>query len=495
MKITIHPTWLTWIMVVVASLAGCASQSQLTDQQILNQYPQVGQLNAAYEQAGSDNADLLAPLNYAKVGNALQRATTAARNNNADAAAVAVTAGLQSLETLQRDAQSSRELLADVLQKRERAYNAGANALQGQKMAELDRELKATTALVEQGNVEQAKRRRPKLLAGYSQLELIALKQGTIDQAKTAISSAKQQGAAKLAPRTLAQAEDEMALALSILDADRTQTEKANIHATNARRQAQQSAAIAETIKDFNRRDYSVEDVVLWHQQQLSTINAPLGQPLPFNQSNDAVVVGLSKAVSDLVMARDSARSQVQQVEQQKLAQLATLEQQKVAQMAAYKSQLQSTEQQRQKLSQMEQAEQERFETVQAMFSEQEAKVYRQRKNILISVHGFDYPSGQSEIQAANFPLMNKIVQAIKTFPNAHIEVNGHTDAMGNDANNQKLSQARAEKVSQFLMEVGGVDQAKMKARGFGETRPVASNETRAGRAENRRVEVVIVNE
>ena len=129
------------------------------------------------------------------------------------------------------------------------------------------------------------------------------------------------------------------------------------------------------------------------------------------------------------------------------------------------------------------------------MFGEQEAKVYRQRKNILISVHGFDYPSGQSEIQAANFPLMNKIVQAVKTFPNATIEVNGHTDATGNDVNNQMLSQARAEKVAQFLMEVGGVSQAKLKANGFGETRPVASNDSREGRAENRRVEVVIVND
>ena len=267
------------------------------------------------------------------------------------------------------------------------------------------------------------------------------------------------------------------------------------MHATNARWQAQQSAAITETIKDFNRRDYSLEDVVLWHQQQLNTINAPLGEPLPFNRPGDEVVAGLSTAVSDLVSERDSVRSQLQQAEQQQVALMSSYEQQKVAQMAEYKTQLQTTEQQRQQMSLVERAEQERFETVQAMFGDQEAKVYRQRKNILISVHGFDYPSGQSEIQAANFPLMNKIVRAVKTFPNAAIEVNGHTDAMGNDANNQLLSQARAEKVSQFLMEVGGIDQAKMVARGFGETRPVASNDTREGRAENRRVEVVIVNE
>lgn len=482
MKTIIHRYGL--VLAVAAGLGGCASQPQLSYEQIANQYPQLGRLNTAYEQAGNNNAELLAPQSYARAGNFLKRATTAARENNSEAATAAATAGLQSIETVKTNSQSSRELFADVLQKRESARNAGANALQGEKMEDLDRELKETAALVEQGNMEQAKRRRPKLLAGYSQLELIALKQGTIDLAKSAISDAKQQGAAKYAPDTLAQAEGEMVLALSILDADRSQTEKANMHATNARRLAQQSAAITETIKDFNRRDYTLEDVVLWHQQHLKTINGPLGQPLPLNQSSDEVVGGLSKAVSDLVSERDKVRQQVAQAEQQK-----------TALKAEYEARLMTTEQQRQQLNQMDRAEQERFETVQAMFGEQEAKVYRQRKNILISVHGFDYPSGQSEIQAANFPLMNKIVQAVKTFPNATIEVNGHTDATGNDVNNQMLSQARAEKVAQFLMEVGGVSQAKLKANGFGETRPVASNDSREGRAENRRVEVVIVND
>lgn len=480
MKTTIHWYWL----VLAVGLGGCTSQPQLTRAQILDQYPLLSSLDGAYEQVGRDNADLLAPQSYAKAGNALQRATTAARDNNSQVATAAATDGLQSIDKLKQDSQRSRELLAEVLQKRQLAYIAGANNLQYRKIAELDSDLKKTAALVEQGNLEQAKQRRPKLLAGYSQLELVALKQGTIDLAKSAISDAEQQGADKHAPHTLAQAEEQMALAVSILDADRSQTDKANMHATNARWLAQQSAAITETIKDFGRRHYSMEEIVLWHQQQLKTINTPLGGQLPFNQSSDEVVGGLRKAVSDLVGERDRVRNQVQQVEQQK-----------VAQRAEYETQLLTTEQQRQQLRLMDRAEQDRFENVQAMFGEQDAKVYRQRKNILISVHGFDYPSGQSEIQAANFPLMNKIVQAVKTFPNANIEVNGHTDAMGNDLNNQTLSQARADKVSQFLMEVGGVSAAKITANGFGETRPVASNETREGRAENRRVEVVIVND
>ena len=500
MKTIIQQTGL--VLALVVGLGGCASQPQLTHEQVLEQYPSVSRLDAAYQQAGKDSAELLAPQSYAKAGEQLKRATKAARAQDREAASAAAAAGLQSITALQRDSQGSRELLADLLKQRDRAYNAGANTLPGEQLAELDNALKATTALVEQGKLEQAKRSRPTLLAGYSRLELLALKQSTIDQARSAIGAAKQQGAKTFAPRTLARAEEEMALALSILDADRTQTDKADRHASNARWQAQQSAVITETIKDFNRRDYDLEEVVLWYQQQLEMINAPLGEPLPFNQPNDRVVGGLSRAVGELVSERDTVRNQVQQTEQQTAAQMAAYqtqlqqaEQQKIAQLAAYQTQLQTAAQQRQQTSQVEQAERERFETVQALFGDQEAEVYRQRKNILISVHGFEYPSGQSEIQAANFPLMNKLVQAVRIFPGAAIEVSGHTDASGNDATNQRLSLARAEKVSQFLINVGGIGQAKMTTRGFGETRPVASNDTREGRAENRRVEIVIVNQ
>ncbi|MBT8126191.1 MAG: OmpA family protein [Gammaproteobacteria bacterium] len=143
---------------------------------------------------------------------------------------------------------------------------------------------------------------------------------------------------------------------------------------------------------------------------------------------------------------------------------------------------------------QREQADRQKFEKVQVIFNAAEANVYRQRQNVLISAHGFQFPSGQSEIQTDNFPLMNKINHAIK-FPDSRIEVAGHTDAAGAANINLKLSEARAAKVSKFLAEVGEIAPKRIMTRGYGETRPVASNETREGRAENRRVEIMIINE
>jgi len=455
------------LVVAVAAMGGCASsQPKLTPEEILAQYTQVADLEASINSAKSKGAQLLAPEGYNKALDSLENAMNAAHNNNSDVANREALEGLEVMKKVDSDTANNRKILSEVLSARERAIDAGALTLQVEKFADLDEDLKAASTLVEDGNVEKAKQRRPKLIDGYKQLELATLKQGTVDQARAAIANAKNQGAKKYAPKTLAEAEEAMMLAVSILDADRTQTDKADVQAKNARWLAEQSAAITETVKDFDRRDYTMEDVVLWHQAKLSTINEPLGGQLPFNEPGDNAVLSLRDSVIALKGAEDT-----------------------------YGKQLAETEMQRQILEEEDRVNKAKFEKIQAMFDGKEANVYRQRQNVTISAHGFQFPTGQSEIQTGNFPLMNKIIHAIRIFPGSRIEVSGHTDSTGADNINQRLSQERADKVGKFLTEVGEIDPGRITTRGYGESRPVATNETAAGRAENRRVEIRIINE
>jgi outer membrane protein OmpA-like peptidoglycan-associated protein len=72
------------------------------------------------------------------------------------------------------------------------------------------------------------------------------------------------------------------------------------------------------------------------------------------------------------------------------------------------------------------------------------------------------------------------------------IQINGHTDSRGTDAYNQELSERRARAVVDYLVQ-NGIDPGRATSRGFGSTRPVADNQTEAGRQLNRRVEFVVV--
>ncbi|MFQ5638306.1 MAG: OmpA family protein [bacterium] len=82
--------------------------------------------------------------------------------------------------------------------------------------------------------------------------------------------------------------------------------------------------------------------------------------------------------------------------------------------------------------------------------------------------------------------------QAINIFLDAKISVQGHTDSYGSDQTNLKLSQERAEAVRQYILANMGLDETRIAAVGYGESKPIANNETAAGRTKNRRIELVI---
>lgn len=87
---------------------------------------------------------------------------------------------------------------------------------------------------------------------------------------------------------------------------------------------------------------------------------------------------------------------------------------------------------------------------------------------------------------------LDQISQNLQQYPNSLIDVYGHTDSTGSEAYNQTLSESRARAVGNYLS-MRGVSAARVRTMGFGETQPVASNETDDGRARNRRVEIKIV--
>ena len=87
---------------------------------------------------------------------------------------------------------------------------------------------------------------------------------------------------------------------------------------------------------------------------------------------------------------------------------------------------------------------------------------------------------------------LDKVAESMIQYPNSLIDVYGHTDSTGSDAFNQTLSENRARTVANYLIS-RGVSAARVRSQGFGETMPVASNDTVEGRSKNRRVEIKIV--
>ena len=89
--------------------------------------------------------------------------------------------------------------------------------------------------------------------------------------------------------------------------------------------------------------------------------------------------------------------------------------------------------------------------------------------------------------------LLEKVEQAVEIFNDSIITVEGHTDSFGSDESNLELSQRRADAVRAYLLANMELAPYRISAMGYGETRPISSNETADGRARNRRIDLVVL--
>lgn len=120
-------------------------------------------------------------------------------------------------------------------------------------------------------------------------------------------------------------------------------------------------------------------------------------------------------------------------------------------------------------------------------------EVSREGDNLNINLPGgVTFASDSATIASSFYGPLNEIAKVLTQYPESKILVNGYTDSTGSDAHNQALSERRANSVANYLA-AQGVSHSRIIATGYGESNPVATNSTEAGKQANRRVEVKIV--
>ena len=120
------------------------------------------------------------------------------------------------------------------------------------------------------------------------------------------------------------------------------------------------------------------------------------------------------------------------------------------------------------------------------------ANVREEARGLIVTLPGNIYfDVNKSDVKPSMQERLQKIGQALATVPDRHVLIEGHTDSDGSASYNLRLSELRAQSVRSVLVS-GGVDPAGIETHGYGVTRPIASNATPDGKAQNRRVEIVL---
>jgi OmpA-OmpF porin, OOP family len=118
---------------------------------------------------------------------------------------------------------------------------------------------------------------------------------------------------------------------------------------------------------------------------------------------------------------------------------------------------------------------------------EEEKKQLEKKLNMAAKLIQFE--TGSATIKAASYKELDEIVNIMNQYPASKFKVEGHTDNTGNAANNTTLSGKRADAVKAYIADKG-INESRLSAEGFGSSRPIGANTTAAGRAQNRRVEI-----
>jgi outer membrane protein OmpA-like peptidoglycan-associated protein len=105
----------------------------------------------------------------------------------------------------------------------------------------------------------------------------------------------------------------------------------------------------------------------------------------------------------------------------------------------------------------------------------------------------FDFD--KATIRDADVAELRKAVDFVKKYPGYKTSIEGHTDNIGSEQYNQRLSERRAAAVKEYLLKHGVADGARIKTKGYGKSKPIADHSTEKGRFENRRVEILILSE
>jgi OmpA-OmpF porin, OOP family len=131
------------------------------------------------------------------------------------------------------------------------------------------------------------------------------------------------------------------------------------------------------------------------------------------------------------------------------------------------------------------------LETSRQQFSKQEAEAFQQGDSLVIRLKAINFPSGRSELPTISMPLLAKVSSVAKALNAKELTIEGHTDSIGSVEGNKALSLERAQTVATYFTN-NGFNETQVTSNGHGFDRPIASNRSKNGRAQNRRVDVII---
>ena len=407
--------------------------------------------------ANTNQANVLSPHNFSEASKSLTDAKKSLEKQKASAVTLHnIARGRAYLVRSNEVTALAHTDMEEVVTARLQALNAGAPTYFADDFKDADERLREVSSDLEDNKVKSAAENRTPLQTAYLALELRAIRQTVLGSAQKINAQALRDGAKEYAPQSLAIAEKNYKDTDAYITANRHDVDQIAARAKIVNQSSDHLYKITHMSKDSKK--VSSEELALQLESKQNQVIA--------KQNDLTLEQGVSKSLN---AEKQNLRADNKVLESEK------------QDLKVNNRSLES-----------EKRFNAKFDTARGQFTKEEAEVYKQGNSLVIRLRGLEFPKSQAVLRGSNFPLLAKVQNVIKDFENSSVVVEGHTDSIGGLAANEKLSTGRAQAVTEYLISKDGISKDKIKAIGYGYQKPLATNKTPEGRAQNRRVDIVI---
>jgi OOP family OmpA-OmpF porin len=421
-------------VILALTMASCSS-SPKTYAPNAEASPEIDAAEKNLQAAADSQVNLFAPETFTNAEKELNQAKRDRADNKSNEEILKhVEKSNAILESANKKAEIAKVALPGVAEAREAAIKVGADQNHARNFKAADKDLMNFTEDSERGRLDHPERATKKLLTQYRNLEIDGTVSTKLGKAESAINEARKEGAKEFAPKSHAIAMTYYNNALAAIKANPTNFDAIDPAADRATYEAEKLLRVVRKTKAAGGA--KAEDVVLK------------------SESQEEYIYKQKEELADAQSERREIQSEA--------ARLRGIEnmQDKVA-------------------------------AIGSKFDPKEAEVYQQDHSVIIRLKGVKFGKGKAEIPSSSFATLKKLEEAIESFDHPKVKIQGHTDATGTSKINLPLSKKRAESVKNYL--TANLDlKEDVDVKGFGSTRPITTNKTAEGRAENRRIDVVI---
>ena len=446
-------------------------------------------VNGVLNFAREENASTYAPRNYQRGMEILQDAK--ARELKKDKIGNICKKTLQAENYFSDSIESAKMaqmILSTSIISRQNAANVNAEKLADVIWSKAERSFDEAIRNNERGNSDRSKALNEETTILYEMAELVAIKNLYLNSTRALIANAEELIASRYVSITLEKAKNLLRKAENLLDQNRYETEVPLDIVKQANYEAKHAIYLSTLAKDIRDKEMTVEGLILnWEKMLTQIANAADIVPVMVDGYSE-----LEKQLTTYILDLQHSNQALIQDQKDNLIQLADMEEE----IRALDRRLGGATAEKEALIQRLEAQariKEQFEKVEKMFNSKEARVFRENSNVILRLITLTFESGKSNLLAESFDLLEKVEKAIDVYPESELIIEGHTDSLGDDDFNQKLSQDRAESVLKYMVNAMRIPSYRLIATGYGETNPIANNETESGRSKNRRIDIIII--